>query len=56
MKVVAYNLHRIEFDDIEPHYYCSYNNLDEALEKLQELEGKSYYNFVIILEVVEGNL
>ena len=56
MKVVAYNLHRIEFDDIESQCQYSYNNLDEALEKLQELENDSYYNFVIILEVVEGSL
>ena len=56
MKVVAYNLHRIEFDDIESQCQYYYNNLDEALEKLQELENDSYYNFVIILEVVEGSL
>ena len=54
MKVVAYNLHRIEFDDIESQCQYSYSNLDEALEKLQELNNDSYYNFVIILEVVEG--
>lgn len=56
MKVIAYNLHRVEFDDIDSQWQYSYNNLDEALEKLQELEDDSYWNFVIILEVVEGGL